>query len=406
MKLLLVIVVLMLLASVGLVALIEKDPGYVLISYQQLTLETSVWVGLVLLIVSFFALYFLLRLIRRVMKSGGILSHWLSDRQYGRSQRLTSLGMVSFIEGNWQKSRRILLRAVKGSDAPLLNYLIAARASNQLGDSAAVSNYLKQAEESEAGAGIAVELTQAELQLNNGQLEQALATLVRARKNTGKHPYVLRLLMDVYLGLEDWQQLAVLLPELKKHKVVEGDRWLKLQSRCFLQLMENTDVVSLKQQWKAVPENLKKDSAFVVAYINYLREAGDEQEAEQVAVKRLKQSWSDELVHDYGLLAGTDVKKQLLTAEKWLKERPNNPQLLLCLGRLSLRNELWGKAREYFESSFKLEQRPETCAELGRLLASLKEVELSNQYFQKGLLLSEKSLPKLPQPEQHQVQVS
>ena len=80
------------------------------------------------------------------------------------------------------------LRGARNTEAPLLNYLMAARASYALNEADKMREYLGAAEESESQAGIAVELTQAELKLDAGQYEQALATLVRARRNAGRHP--------------------------------------------------------------------------------------------------------------------------------------------------------------------------------------------------------------------------
>ncbi|MCY1380050.1 heme biosynthesis-associated TPR protein [compost metagenome] len=100
----------------------------------------------------------------------------------------------------------------------------------------------------------------------------------------------------------------------------------------------------------------------------------------------------------YGLLRGRDPARQLQTAEGWLKEHPSDASLLLTLGRLCLRNRLWGKAREYFETSLSFRRDSETCAELARLLAQLGEVERSNQLFQEGLGLLDQRLPALPLP--------
>lgn len=404
MRRLLIFALLALLAAIGLVALIERDPGYVLLSYGNTTVETSIWVALFIFSVVFLLLYIVLRLYRRVTSPSGSLGRWLHKRGHSRSQGLTTAGLINFIEGNWARARRLHLRAARSSDTPLVNYLIAARASNELRDASATHSYLREAEKSDAGAGIAVDLTHAELLLGNGQLEEALATLVRARKNVNKYPYVLKLLMQVYRGLGDWSSLSELMPELKKHKVVSGEQWLELQREISGNILRDvansaSDTTSLNEVWKRFPASLKQDSDMVDRYVRQLHRQGGDIEAESVLTQHLKKHWHDGLVQLYGLVAGEDLKKQLLTAEIWLKGRPNNPVLLLCLGRLSLRNELWGKAREYFEASFKLEQRPETCAELGRLLANLKDVELSNQYFQKGLMLSERGLPKLPQPE-------
>ena len=63
-----------------------------------------------------------------------------------------------------------------------------------------------------------------------------------------------------------------------------------------------------------------------------------------------------------------------------------------------MRNELWGKARQYFEQSLNFQPRGETCAELARLLAALGEHEASTKYYQQGLLLMTHRLPGLPLP--------
>src|SRR5690606_39905473 len=77
----------------------------------------------------------------------------------------------------------------------------------------------------------------------------------------------------------------------------------------------------------------------------------------------------------------------LQAAEALLKQHPQDPLLLLSLGRLCLQAELWGKAREYFEVSLEFSRSPETGAELARLLASQRDIEVSNRQLQEVLAL-------------------
>ncbi|MBO6278572.1 MAG: heme biosynthesis protein HemY, partial [Pseudomonas sp.] len=56
------------------------------------------------------------------------------------------------------------------------------------------------------------------------------------------------------------------------------------------------------------------------------------------------------------------------------------------------------KARDYLESSLKVERNPETCAELARLLAQLGDTGRSNQLFQEGLNLLDERLLASPLP--------
>jgi HemY protein len=95
---------------------------------------------------------------------------------------------------------------------------------------------------------------------------------------------------------------------------------------------------------------------------------------------------------------GADPGKQLQTAESWLKNHTDDAGLLLTLGRLCLQSSLWGKARDYLESSLRLQRNPEACAELARLLAQLGETDRSNQLFQEGLGLLDERLLARPLP--------
>jgi HemY protein len=386
-------------AGVGVVALIETDPGYVLISYGVYTLETSLWVGLLLLATFTFLVYVGLRLLRKVFSRNNSLVSWLGGRRGRVSQRLTTRGLIGFIEGNWSKSRRQLLRGVRNNEAPLLNYLTAARASYELGELDKMREYLGAAEASESEAGIAVELTQAELKLSGEQYEQALATLVRARANAGRHPHVLDLLCQAYYGLRDWQNLAVLIPDLRKYKVRSEEQLQVLEREIYGNLLRYSgDAEALQQQWQATPAALKRDGEFISAYIGVLIEQEAFDPAAKLLQRALKQNWDAGLVRLYGLLAGGNSAKYLAQAEAWLGDHKDDAGLLLSLGRLCCRESLWGKARDYFESSYKLERTAEVCAELGRLLGGLGEVRPSGAYFREGLLLAQTSLPELPSP--------
>ena len=123
-----------LLLGVGVVAMIETEPGYVLISYGDYTVETSLWVGIVLVGLIVLVLYGLLHLLTALLESPRSFFNWRKGRKAGHASRLTSRGLINFIEGNWSKARNQLLKGAEGNEAPLLNYLIAARASYQLGD--------------------------------------------------------------------------------------------------------------------------------------------------------------------------------------------------------------------------------------------------------------------------------
>jgi HemY protein len=388
-----------LLLGVGIVAIIETDPGYVLVAYDTYTLEASLWVGLLLLLMVLVLVFLLLRLIYQIASGQRSLFSWLGARKSRKALRLSSRGVISFIEGNWLVARKQLVSGAQNNQAPLVNYLLAARSSAQLQDDEGVQEYLRAASDAEPGAAMAVEISLAEIKLQAGQYSQAVAALDHATRNPGKHPQVLDLLRRAYLGLQDWEKLLELLPQLQKHKLLSGAELQQLERLVQHNRLEqcHEDVEQLRFCWTRMPKHLQSDAAFIELYVRNLIALSEHATAEKAILQALKQDWQTTLVRLYAFVEA-DPSGQLDIAERWLSAHAEEPQLLLCLGRLSARAELWGKARNYFESAYRIEHSAEVCAELGRLLDALGEPTVAAAYFRKGLLLQEDKLPVLPQP--------
>ena len=118
-----------LLLGAGLVALIEQDPGYIFINWRNTSIETSLWFGLSLALLMWLVLAVSLRLLGNVLRSRLRFMDWLGNRKSRNATALSNRGLINFVEGNWEQSRKQLLRAARYREAPLLNHLIAARAS-------------------------------------------------------------------------------------------------------------------------------------------------------------------------------------------------------------------------------------------------------------------------------------
>jgi HemY protein len=291
-------------------------------------------------------------------------------------------------------------------ERPLMHYLGAARAANELERYDEADDLLNRAREREPDAQLLVGLTRAQLLINRGDYPQARNTLEELHGLQPQHRTVLRLMQQLYVTQHDWQALCVLLPELRKERVLKDSELRDLERRAWVASLQEagerglnegeTALQPLTQRWQNVPSALRADPAIVAGYAAQLLRLGAEEEAEEVLRHALKQGFDATLVQLYGQVRGRDPGKQLQAAEGWLKEHPNDPGLLLTLGRLCLINKLWGKAREYLEASLSFQRSAETCAELGRLLAQLGEVGRSNQLFQEGLVLLDRRTPGLP----------
>jgi HemY protein len=155
---------------------------------------------------------------------------------------------------------------------------------------------------------------------------------------------------------------------------------------------------ALDRAWQQLTSAQRQEPQLVLAYAEQLRQLGAQVQAEEVLRTALKRNYDSHLARLYGLVRGSDPARQLQLAEGWLKDHPTDPGLLLTLGRLCLQSSLWGKARDYLESSLRVQRNPEACAELARLLAQMGDTERSNQLFQEGLGLLDERLLAAPLP--------
>jgi HemY protein len=372
---------------------LAHDPGMALFTYQNWSLETPLWAAAIVLLIFSYFIFLLAHFASSLGFSLYRWRNWLRWRRSHKSYDKTNFGLVELIEGEWHSAENYLLRGIQQSESPLINYLAAAKAAHEQGAYARRDAYLLKAGDLAPQAEVAIGLTQAQLQLNQGQLEQALATLNRLRSLAPKHKLVLKLLERLYIHLGDWRALLKLLPNLRKVKLINDEQEQQLMLKVYHELLSGIEsrhegVMVLQNLWDNIPRRARLEPSLIGAYVKGLMvfpEAADELEA--LINKALKKSWDNELAKLYCLLPTTDVMKQLAKAEGWIKYYNKQAVLYFVLGKLAMRCQLWGKARDYFATSIKLEAKPETYAEYGKLLEQLGEQTAAADCFREGLLV-------------------
>lgn len=379
---------------------VAKDPGYILLAHGKHTFETSLLVGVLVIILLTVVGYWLVVILRRLLRL-----QWLRSNH----SRLTTDGLIALAQGDWANAEKLLAKAARGNEVPLINYLTAAQAAHEQGKEDERDQYLRLAHETTKGADTAVSLTKARLQYQSGHWEECLATLMKLSREpkSPSYPYVVKMLCKVYLELEDWESLRELLPAMKKHKLVSKEEFGRLAQACYegklkraLRGESDEDKRrNLKDAWHQIPKKFHTEPSLVRIYADALVAANAPVDAERVITDLLRKNWDDALVQAYGRISGGDVEKQFLWCENWLKERPNNPMLLLTMGRLSLQRKDWEGAKGYFEASLRSRKSAQAYGELGRLLSHLGDPQASNEHFQSGLALIAERLPDFPMPD-------
>ena len=369
-----------------------RDPGYVLISYADTVVETSLWVAVMLFIAAYVLLAAVTFLLRKIIQSQSRVTGWRSGRKLKAARSQTVRGLLVMSERRWPQASKLLLGAIDEVETPFINYLGAARAANEMGQYDERDAYLKSAEEATPGAKFAVALTQAEFNIREGRHEQALAALLELRKRAPKHAAVLSMLAQCYEALGDTAVLFELMGDLRKQQVLPAAELTRIEHNVWQARLQSDESASLL--WKKLPKALRADVPLIRMWAEYLNTQGRVDDAEMVIRQAMSLQFDGDLAQDYGEIRSSNVAKQLTTAQSWSKAHANDAQLALTLGRLCLLNEKFEQAREHFEASLRLAPTDIVYGELGRLCIALGDERRGTEY----LLHTLSHLDELPQP--------
>lgn len=373
--------------GIGLSLVFREHSGFVLISFAQWQVETSLLFAAAVLLVGLWLLLTLWRLVVAGALLPGAARRMHGNRQAARARRSLYAGLLKYTEGRWTRAEDEIKRLAKRHEANGINYLFAAKAAQQRGHSGDRDRYLEQAAAGEGASELAVLLTQAQLQIDQNQHADSLASLARLYEIEPQHPFVLELYGEQCARTGDYAKLRLLVPELYKHSSLGQSRIDELAVEAWDDAFKRAgkETQALNESWKTVPKRLRQLPAVIATYARYLHEAGDDEQSAKLIRGALKHHWNAPLVLLFGDLRTKDGKTQLSAIENWLKQYGEEPELLLVAGRLCLRNQLWGRARSYFEASLKNQSRPVAMLELGRLFEEIEQPDDARTAYKQGL---------------------
>lgn len=370
---------------------IARDPGYMLLAYRHWTLETPLWFGIILWLVVILVIMAGLQLWRSIHNLSTHFYEWRAKRRLTKANNLTVRGTLECLEGYYDSALKNFNKSFNNSELPLINYLIAAYCAAQLNQRDQADEFLKKAIQTNPEAELACQLGKVQWLMNAGQHSDALTEVERILHDDPYQNKALTLAKELYLHNGQWQSLLKTAALMRKRKLLTAEEFLDLQNKAYAALLNeasNDGTQSLNTCWLTIPAQLQAEAELILQYARLLikHEQGDR--AEQLLRDLLKKQWSNDVVLWYGLANSSDSENQLKNAEKWLNQHENDAELLLTLGRLCTRCQLWGKARSYLEASLAIQKRPETYQALADLMQGHGDSAKAAEYYQKGLALA------------------
>ncbi len=369
---------------------LKNLPGFVIIAYEKTSYEMRLWVAVALLLLLLTCLLMIGIFIRSFISGAKRVKDWQGERHWRKARKQTIKGMLAFVEGRWTQSEKTMISAAKNSDTQLINYLIAAQAAQQQNAQDRRDSYLRLAHKAEPEAKVAIGLTQAQLQIDNSQFEQALATLNNLKLKHANHPFILKLLCTTYQKLRDDRATIELLPALKKQKVFSSDQLLQIEKNSVHGILRGEakkgELESLKDAWLSLPSSSRKIRENILYFSEILVEFEQMDEAEKLIKPLIKKNPDREVISLYGKIKSSDGSKQFSFLENWLNNNTQAPNsIYLALGKIAYDLELWGKARFYLERSLRVQPTAESYFIMAKVLQKLEDDDHAAECYRQGL---------------------
>ncbi|MDP1717190.1 MAG: heme biosynthesis protein HemY, partial [Burkholderiales bacterium] len=234
-------------------------------------------------------------------------------------------------------------------------------------------------------------VTEAELLLDHRRFHEALNVL---RDLPKKHTAVLRLELRAQQMAKNWDEVLKLTAQLEKLKVFDVGQAEQVRRHALSENLRRKamDSQALETVWQKIPAAERRDSRIAAVAAQSFITLGNCAQARQIIEASLKENWDSELVGLYAECPGDDAVKQIERAEAWLQAHPDDAALLLALGKLCARQELWGKAQSYLEASISIESSCTAHLALAQLQEKLENSDEARKHYRVSLELAVEQL--------------
>ncbi|MBL4671672.1 MAG: hypothetical protein JKX81_05390 [Arenicella sp.] len=362
----------------------QIEPGnYVKIYAGAYLIELNLLSIILLVVVSVFTLYFMIRLFRIIWKAPKSFSSWRLRSNKKRATQALGAGYLSLIKGDWRSAEKSLTTKSDSSSIPYVNYLAAAQAAQEQGRMTQRDDYLNAAFKAAPKERLAIGLIKARLHQSAGQYEQAEATLLDIQDIGHKNAQYTAMLLQIYQHTGQWAKANDLLGAARKQSALPDEMLDDIADQAYSSTLADAD--DLMAAWNLLPRNQRKRVDNILLYAADLIDNGDAAAAEKLIRATLKNQWSEQLVRLYGALNTNKPIKLLRTVEGWLMARPESAELNLAAGQFSLQQNDLDKAKEYLQRAIELGQLPKAYSLLGQAYEASNDSGKALQLYRSGM---------------------
>jgi len=376
--------------AVGIALFARHSTGYVVIFAGTQRIELSLNLLVFLVLAGYFAFYFLARLVATLVAIPARVRAYRAERTRSRLRQSLNDSLLAFFQGRYASAEKSAAAALVGDETKGVAAIIAARSAHELGRFNEREQFLDHAKGSAPEVDQARLTTLADLLVSQGRHEEAVAVLKDLSARDSRNLRLLRLRLQAEQALRNWDEMLTTVNALAKLGGIGPVEAAAIRRAAHLGNLNRKalDAPALAAYWKQLPGEMRTDAAVAATAARYHLALGGNTEAQAIIEQALEREWNASLVALYGDAAGADALPQIERAEKWLRAHARDPALLLALGKLCMRQGLWGKAQSYIEASLALEPTHDGHMTLAALMEQIGKPHEAVQHFRRSAELA------------------
>ncbi len=382
--------VLLAVAAVGLALVARQSDGYVVIVAAPYRIELSLNLLVLLVLAGYLAFHVLVRLVTTLAAIPGRVRAHRAERARSRARQALNDALLAFFQGRYASAEKAASTALEGEESRAVAAIIAARSAHELGRFTEREAFLDQARGAAPEVDQARLTTLADLLLSQGRHDEALAVLRDLSGRDGRNLRLLRMRLAAETALRRWDDVLATTTALAKLGGLAESEAAASRRTAHLGNLERKaqDPAALAAYWKQVPGELRLDATIAGRAARLNLALGAIPEAQAIVEAALEAVWDSGLVALYAECAGDSALPLIERGERWLRAHARDPALLLTLGKLCMRQELWGKAQSYIEASLALEPTHEGHMTLAALMERLGKPQEAVRHFRRSAELA------------------
>ena len=339
----LILVILAIAVLLAVAPLLLGETGYVLISFNQTTIEGSIVAFAITALAIFVGAYLIYKLVRYVWSLYSNTRHRFFARSEERKQAAIEQGVWSLINGDYEQLELALANNSVADNWQDVRYAMLAKAALQNNDTSKAIALLDQ-------ISPANQLKAAKLWLASGDcstVSSELKALAEAKKATALE---LKLYAEVLVQQQKWAALEQFMPRLLAKKALTENQWTALLTSYFMAQPQS----QLTDKYQQLSKSLKVKAH--ACYLAAMASTGRLNEIELSLLKMLKKpEQHSELAQILKVSAPGDALKLQASLQDALKKDPDNQDLLLALACLANAHGEYDLAARVFDKALNRE---------------------------------------------------